>query len=130
MTTYVCGHRNPDTDSVVAAISYAALCNMLGENDYVPVRLGHLNDETKFLLNRFGFQPPLKITTVRTQVRDVEFDKPPRLAAGVPVSYAWNLMQQYPNLSVLPERSISPVPAESPRPSSSVELPMRSVPPV
>ena len=102
MTTYVCGHRNPDTDSVVAAISYAALCNMLGENDYVPVRLGHLNDETKFLLNRFGFQPPLKITTVRTQVRDVEFDKPPRLAAGVPVSYAWNLMQQYPNLSVLP----------------------------
>ncbi len=94
MTTYVCGHKNPDTDAIVAAISSAALYNMLGENDYVPVRLGHLNDETKFLLERFGFQPPLKITTVRTQVRDVEFDKPPRLAAGVPVSYAWNLMQQ------------------------------------
>ncbi len=102
MTTYVCGHRNPDTDSIVAAISYAALCNMLGENDYVPVRLGHLNDETKFLLNRFGFQPPLKISSVRTQVRDVEYDTPPRLAAGVPVSYAWNLMLEYPNLSVLP----------------------------
>ena len=54
MTTYVCGHRNPDTDSIVAAISYANLCNMLGENDYVPVRLGHLNDETAFLLKRFG----------------------------------------------------------------------------
>ena len=102
MTTYGCGHRNPDTDSIVAAISYAALYNMLGENDYVPVRLGHLNDETAFLMNRFGFQPPLKISSVRTQIRDVEFDKPPRLAAGVPVSYAWNLMMEYPNLSLLP----------------------------
>ena len=102
MTTYVCGHRNPDTDSIVAAISYAALFNMLGENDYIPVRLGHLNDESKFLLNRFGFQPPLKITSVRTQVRDVEFDRPPRLAPGVPVSYAWTLLQENPNLSMLP----------------------------
>ena len=102
MTTYVCGHRNPDTDSIVAAISYSALCNMLGENDCVPVRLGHLNDETKFLLNRFGFQPPLKISSVRTQVRDVEFDTPPRVAPGVPVSFALNLMSEYQNLSVLP----------------------------
>ena len=79
MTTYVCGHRNPDTDSIVAAIAYAALYNMLGENDYVPVRLGHLNDETAFLMNRFGFQAPLKISSVRTQIRDVEYDTPPRL---------------------------------------------------
>ena len=77
MPTFVCGHRNPDTDSSVAAIAYASLCNMLGENDYIPVRLGHLNDETKFLLERFGFQPPMKITSVRTQIRDVEFDTPP-----------------------------------------------------
>ena len=48
MMTYVCGHRNPDTDSIVAAIAYASLQHMLGENDYIPVRLGHLNDETKF----------------------------------------------------------------------------------
>ncbi len=102
MTTYVCGHRNPDTDSIVAAIAYSALYNMLGEHDYIPVRLGHLNDESLFLLNRFGFEPPMKITSVRTQVRDVEFDTPPMLAPGVPVSYAWNLMMKYPNLSVLP----------------------------
>ena len=102
MITYVCGHRNPDTDSIVAAISYANLCNMLGENDYIPVRLGQLNDETAFLLNRFGFEAPVQIATVRTQVRDVEFDCPPRLAGAVPVSYAWNMMQENPNLSVLP----------------------------
>lgn len=102
MATYVCGHRNPDTDSIVAAIAYASLCNMLGENDYIPVRLGHLNDETKFLLERFGFQAPMKINSVRTQVRDVEYDTPPKLAPGVPVSYAWNLMMEYPNLNMLP----------------------------
>ncbi len=102
MTTYVCGHRNPDTDSIVAAISYAALYNMLGENDYVPARLGHLNDETKFLMERFGFEPPMMISSVRTQIRDVEFDTPPRLAASVPVSYAWNLLLEHPNLGVLP----------------------------
>ena len=102
MTTYVCGHRNPDTDAIVASVSYASLCNMLGENDYVPVRLGHMNDETKFLLNRFEIQPPVQISSIRTQVRDVEFDKPPRIAASVPVSYAWKMMQEHPNLSVLP----------------------------
>ena len=102
MVTYVCGHRNPDTDSIVAAIAYASLCNMIGENDYVPVRLGQVNDETAFLLKRFGFQPPAQITTVRTQVRDLDFDRPPRLATSVPVSYAWNMLQEHPNLSVLP----------------------------
>ena len=102
MVTYVCGHKNPDTDSIVAAIAYASLCNMLGENDYVPVRLGHLNDESIFLLKRFGFTPPLHISTVRTQVRDLDYDCPPRLATSVPVSYAWNMLQEHPNLSVLP----------------------------
>ena len=102
MTTYVCGHRNPDTDSIVAAISYASLCNMLGENDYVPVRLGQPNNETSYLLKRFGFEPPLQISTVRTQVRDIDFDRPPRLASSVPISYAWNMMLEHPNLSSLP----------------------------
>ena len=102
MITYVCGHRNPDTDTIVASIAYAALNNMLGENEYVPVRLGHINDETTFLLDRFGFQPPAMISSVRTQIRDVEFDNPPRLSASVPVSYAWNMLLETPTLNVLP----------------------------
>ncbi len=101
-TTYVCGHRNPDTDSIVSAMAYASLCNALGENGYIPARLGHLNDETKFLLNRFGFQPPLYMSTVRTQIKDIDFDRPPRLNANVPVSHAWEIMQENPNLSALP----------------------------
>ena len=101
-TTFVCGHRNPDTDAIVSAISYASLCNMLGENDYIPTRLGSVNDETAFLLREFGFPAPRPIYTVRTQVRDVEFDRPPRLGASVSVSHAWSLMQEHPNFSALP----------------------------
>ena len=101
-TTYVCGHRNPDTDSIVSAMAYASLCNALGDNGYVPARLGQMNDESTFLLKRFGFQPPMLISTVRTQVRDIEFDRPPRLGGSVPVSHAWEIMQENPNLSALP----------------------------
>jgi len=102
-TVYVIGHRNPDTDSVVAAISYAALNNALGENNYVAARAGHLNTETSFLLNRFGFQPPVYLHSVRTQVVDVDYDKPPALASGVPISYAWQMLQNEMNsVSALP----------------------------
>ena len=58
-SVYVIGHRNPDTDSIVSAIAYAALSNALGENNYVAARIGHLNTETSFLLERFGFRPPV-----------------------------------------------------------------------
>ena len=52
---YVTGHRNPDTDSVVSAMAYAALRSALGERQYVAARLGHWSDETRLILNRFGF---------------------------------------------------------------------------
>ena len=91
-TTYVCGHKNPDTDAIVSAMSYAALTVALGENDYVAARQGGLNDESSFLLKHFGFEPPMLLTTVRTQVKDLDFDKPPQLSADVPVSYAWDLL--------------------------------------
>ena len=93
-TTYVCGHRNPDTDSIVSAMAYASLCNALGDNGYVPARLGHLNDESTFLLQKFGFTPPQFLSTVRTQVRDIDFDTPPQLGVRVPVSYAWQMLEQ------------------------------------
>ncbi len=93
MTTYVCGHRNPDTDSIVSAMAYANLCNALGDNGYIPARLGHLNDETNFLLKKFRFDAPLYLHTVRTQVKDIDFDRPPLLGKRVPVSYAWDMLE-------------------------------------
>ena len=100
--TYICGHRNPDTDSIVSAIALASLHKTLGEDGYVAARLGHVNDETAFLLRKFGFQPPLYLNTVQTQVSDIDFDQPPKLGASVPVSHAWELIRENPNLSALP----------------------------
>ena len=73
---YVVGHRNPDTDSIVSAMAYAALQNALGGNHYIAARYGHVNTETAFLLNRFGFQPPVHLRSVRTQVSDIDYDTP------------------------------------------------------
>ena len=102
-SVYVIGHRNPDTDSVVSAMAYAALNNALGENNYIAARAGHLNTETSYLLQHFGFQPPLYLKSVRTQVVDVDYDTPPSLGAGVPVSYAWNMLHNEQNsVSALP----------------------------
>ena len=80
---YVTGHRNPDTDSIVAALSYAALKNALGEKEYVAVHMGTISDETNRMLKRFGFKPPRLIQNVRTQVRDLDFDRPPCLDSSV-----------------------------------------------
>lgn len=99
---YVFGHRNPDTDSIVSSIAYAALQNALGSSEYTAARLGHLNDETSFLLERFHFDPPRYIHSVKTQVRDIDFDRPPTLSAGVPVSHAWSLLQEDPDISAIP----------------------------
>ena len=99
---YVCGHRNPDTDSIVSAMAYAALNNALGDHHYIAAMLGHPNDESRFLLNRFGFEPPLLLTTVRTQVRDIEYDMPPTIGQQVPVSLAWQILQEHKTLPAVP----------------------------
>ena len=102
-SVYVIGHKNPDTDSIVSALAYASLQNQLGENNYVAARIGHLNNETSFLLERFGFTPPLYLRSVRTQVCDIDYDTPPSLGQAVPVSHAWNILhQQEDSVSALP----------------------------
>ena len=73
---YITGHRNPDTDSIVSAMAYAALKNALGQRQYCAARLGQISDETKAVLDKFGAQPPELINNVRTQVRDLDFDTP------------------------------------------------------
>ena len=55
---YVTGHRNPDTDSIVSAMAYAALRNALGDREFVPARLGHISDETRLVLDRRGHRQP------------------------------------------------------------------------
>ncbi len=99
---YVTGHRNPDTDSIVAAIAYASLRNALGDREYTAACLGRVSDETQLVLNHFGFSPPTLITNVYTQVRDLGFDKPPILSAAVTVDRAWNELQERKELRAIP----------------------------
>ena len=98
---YVTGHRNPDTDSIVAAMSYAALKNALGEKEYVAVHLGTISDETNRMLERFHFQPPRFIQNVRTQVSDLDYDTPPALNATVTMDRAWHIMREQ-RISAIP----------------------------
>ena len=98
---YITGHRNPDTDSIVSAIAYAALKNALGQRQYCAARLGQISDETQAVLDRFGVKAPELINNVRTQVRDLDFDTPPTLSAAATISRAWQTMQAD-RISVLP----------------------------
>lgn len=58
MATYVFGHTNPDSDSIVGAISLAYLKNQIGE-ECIPARQGEISPETKFILEKFGAEKPL-----------------------------------------------------------------------
>ena len=99
---YVTGHRNPDTDSIVAAIAYATLRNACGDREYEPACLGQISEETQKVLNRFGFQAPSRITNLYNQVRDLDFDTPPILNTGVSVSLAWDEFASYPAIAAVP----------------------------
>ena len=100
-TIYITGHRNPDTDSVISAMAYAALKNALGDRRYKAARLGQISDETQIVLDRFGFQPPRLLTDVRTQVRDLDYDTPPTLSPAATISRGWQTMQKE-RISALP----------------------------
>ena len=99
---YVTGHRNPDTDSIVAAMAYAALRNALGDREYKAACLGRVSDETQLVLDRFGFEAPKRITSMYTQVQDLDYDTPPVLDANVTVAQAWKVFQAQTNISALP----------------------------
>ena len=96
---YVTGHRNPDTDSIVAAMAYAALRNACGDREYEAACLGHVSDETQIVLDKFGFEPPKRIHSMYTQVRDLDFDIPPILSTAVTEGRAWRMLQEHKEIS-------------------------------
>ncbi len=93
---YVCGHRNPDTDSIAAAIGYAELKNRLdsGKTEYVPVRLGVVNAQTQWLLDRSGAPTPVLLSHAHLRVRDVMRSSFPVAQRSDPVRSVGLLMAQ------------------------------------
>ena len=63
MSILVFGHKNPDTDTICSAIAYVELKNKLGK-DVKAVRLGEINEETKYALNYFKVEKPELVENV------------------------------------------------------------------
>ena len=83
---YVSGHRNPDTDSIASAVGYAELMGRLDpHNDYLPVRLGDLNTQTRWVLERAGTREPDFLPHVMLRVSDVMRDRFPQAGDREPV---------------------------------------------
>ncbi|MCI1943696.1 putative manganese-dependent inorganic diphosphatase [Clostridium luticellarii] len=70
---YITGHKNPDTDSICSSIAYAEFKNKMGSNA-VPIRLGDLNSETKFVLDYFHVEPQKLVENVKPQISDLNID--------------------------------------------------------
>lgn len=92
--TLVIGHKNPDTDSVCSAVCYAALKRKLTGDDYEAARVGHMNEETLFVLRYFGVEKPTRIRHVRTEVRDIDIRQVPGVNRNISLKNAWNIMQR------------------------------------
>ena len=89
---WVIGHKNPDTDSICAAISYAYLKNHTGEGTYIPKKAGDINSETAYVLNRFGVEEPETVEDVGTQVKDIELRHTKGVSDHYSLKKAWELM--------------------------------------
>ena len=72
---YVTGHKHPDTDSVASAIGYAFYKRANGIKA-IPCRLGKLSAETKYLLERFGFEQPMLLDDARYKLGEISLDEP------------------------------------------------------
>jgi len=90
---YVIGHKNPDTDSICSAIAYAELKNKLTGKHYEAKRAGQLNEETQYILERFGVEPPALLSTVQAQVRDLDINRNPGVSGDMSIKEAWSLMK-------------------------------------
>ena len=71
---YVFGHQRPDTDAITGAITLSYLKNQLGM-DTEPRALGHINDETKYVLDYFKVKEPKYLNDVRLQIKDIDYHK-------------------------------------------------------
>ena len=98
---YVVGHKNPDTDSICSAIVYAALKTKLTGRTYEPRRAGQLNEETQYVLERFGVKVPKFLSDLKEQIKDVELKEVEGVKSSLSIRTAWEKMKES-NIHTLP----------------------------
>ncbi len=93
---YVVGHKNPDTDSICSAIAYADLKRQIAGDKYrfVPMRAGMLNEETQYVLERFGVEAPKLLGNVHLRVQDVDVNRMKGISSNMSIKEAWALMKE------------------------------------
>ena len=92
---FVIGHKNPDTDSICSAIAYADIKNRTSQKvKYIPKRAGQINEETEYVLNRFGMQPPGYLSNIGTQIKDMDIRMSPEADKSMSLKNAWDLMME------------------------------------
>lgn len=89
----VIGHRNPDTDSICSAIAYAELKNKTSSLVCEARRAGRMNQETEFVLNKFGVTPPRMCTDVNPKIRDVDYREMEGIPGSTSTRRAWEIMR-------------------------------------
>jgi manganese-dependent inorganic pyrophosphatase len=88
---YIIGHKNPDTDSICASLALAELKQKLGVNA-VAARIGHVNPETKFILEKTGVQAPVLMDTAKNTLGEIEIDDAITVDQGDTLRHAWDLL--------------------------------------
>ena len=110
---YIIGHQNPDTDSICSAIALADLKNRMKDSDlaednyltgykagmaenvrYIPRRAGHINQETRYVLETFGVEAPAYMSDARTQVRDIDYSRTQSVCGDISLRQAWKIMRK------------------------------------
>ena len=89
----VIGHRNLDTDSICSAIAYAELKNKTSDLVCEARRAGKMNQETEFVLKKFGVTPPRMCTDVNPKIRDVDYRQVPGIPGSTSLRKAWEIMR-------------------------------------
>ena len=89
----VIGHRNPDTDSICSAIAYAELKNKTSDLVCEARRAGKMNQETEFVLKKFGVTPPRMCTDVNPKIRDVDYRQVAGISGSTSLRKAWEIMR-------------------------------------
>lgn len=91
---YVVGHKNPDTDSICSAISYAYLKEKITGEIVEPMRAGTLNEETQYVLDTFKITEPNLLPHVYTQVSDLEINTREGILETTTIGEAWSVMKE------------------------------------
>lgn len=92
--TYVIGHKNPDTDSICSAIAYANLRQKITGEIHEAKRAGQINEETAYVLERFGVEPPSLLADVKLQVKDLDIHKIEGVAPNASIRDTWEKMRK------------------------------------